>query len=140
MSVLSRISNCQSLGRKNKHEILKTDRNDNSSNIIDMDKNENGISENDIKYDNSINDITISNNNDNNIMRFCYSGLQSEGPPRHEHNSDTKRGVASAMKPPDNKNNKMHTYIHPYIFLFFLINRKCIHTCINTKITKSNAI
>ena len=24
--VLSRISNCQSLGRKNKHEILKTDR------------------------------------------------------------------------------------------------------------------
>ena len=35
------------------------------------------------------------------MMRFCYSGLQSEGPPRHEHNSDTKRGVASAMKPPD---------------------------------------
>ena len=26
-SVLSRISNCQSLGRKNKHEVLKTDRN-----------------------------------------------------------------------------------------------------------------
>ena len=26
MSVLSQISNCQSLGRKNKHEILKTDR------------------------------------------------------------------------------------------------------------------
>ena len=26
LSVLSRISNCQSLGRKNKHEILKTDR------------------------------------------------------------------------------------------------------------------
>ena len=37
-------------------------------------------------------------------MRFCYSGLQSEGPPRHEHDSDTKRGVASAMKPPDKKN------------------------------------
>ena len=36
-------------------------------------------------------------------MRFCYSGLQSEGPPRHEHDSDTKRGVASAMKPPDKK-------------------------------------
>ena len=34
-------------------------------------------------------------------VRFCYSGLQSEGPPRHEHDSDTKRGVASAMKPPD---------------------------------------
>ena len=27
VSVLSQISNCQSLGRKNKHEILKTDRN-----------------------------------------------------------------------------------------------------------------
>ena len=27
MSVLSQISNCQGLGRKNKHEILKTDRN-----------------------------------------------------------------------------------------------------------------
>ena len=26
LSVLSRISNCQGLGRKNKHEILKTDR------------------------------------------------------------------------------------------------------------------
>ena len=26
VSVLSQISNCQSLGRKNKHEILKTDR------------------------------------------------------------------------------------------------------------------
>ena len=26
VSVLSRISNCQGLGRKNKHEILKTDR------------------------------------------------------------------------------------------------------------------
>ena len=26
LSVLSQISNCQSLGRKNKHEILKTDR------------------------------------------------------------------------------------------------------------------
>ena len=26
LSVLSRISNCQSLGRKNKHDILKTDR------------------------------------------------------------------------------------------------------------------
>ena len=26
MSVLSQISNCQGLGRKNKHEILKTDR------------------------------------------------------------------------------------------------------------------
>ena len=26
VSILSRISNCQSLGRKNKHEILKTDR------------------------------------------------------------------------------------------------------------------
>ena len=28
LSVLSRISNCQGLGRKNKHEILKTDRMD----------------------------------------------------------------------------------------------------------------
>ena len=28
LSVLSRISNCQSLGRKNKHETLKTDRTD----------------------------------------------------------------------------------------------------------------
>ena len=28
LSVLSQISNCQSLGRKNKHEILKTDRSD----------------------------------------------------------------------------------------------------------------
>ena len=27
LPVLSQISNCQSLGRKNKHEILKTDRN-----------------------------------------------------------------------------------------------------------------
>ena len=26
LSVLSRISNCQGLGRKNKHEMLKTDR------------------------------------------------------------------------------------------------------------------
>ena len=26
MSVLSQVSNCQGLGRKNKHEILKTDR------------------------------------------------------------------------------------------------------------------
>ena len=26
LSVLSQISNCQSLGRKNKHEIMKTDR------------------------------------------------------------------------------------------------------------------
>ena len=26
LSILSQISNCQSLGRKNKHEILKTDR------------------------------------------------------------------------------------------------------------------
>ena len=26
LSILSRISNCQGLGRKNKHEILKTDR------------------------------------------------------------------------------------------------------------------
>ena len=39
-------------------------------------------------------------------MRSCYSGLQSEGPPRDEHNSDTKRGVASAMKPPDNKKKR----------------------------------
>ena len=30
LSVLSRISNCQGLGRKNKHEILKTDRTPNS--------------------------------------------------------------------------------------------------------------
>ena len=29
---------------------------------------------------------------------------QSEGLPRHERSRDTKRGVASAMKPPDNKN------------------------------------
>ena len=34
-----------------------------------------------------------------------HYGLQSEGPPRDEHNSDTKRGVASAMKPPDQKTN-----------------------------------
>ena len=31
LSVLSQISNCQGLGRKNKHEILKTDRNHNSN-------------------------------------------------------------------------------------------------------------
>ena len=30
VSVLSQISNCQGLGRKNKHEILKTDRTPNS--------------------------------------------------------------------------------------------------------------
>ena len=35
LSVLSQISNCQSLGRKNKHEILKTDRNDNNNNTND---------------------------------------------------------------------------------------------------------
>ena len=33
MSVLSRISNCQGLGRKNRHEIVKTDRSNNHSNI-----------------------------------------------------------------------------------------------------------
>ena len=43
-------------------------------------------------------------------MRSCYSGLQSEGPPRDEHNSDTKRGVASAMKPPD-KNISQHVIL-----------------------------
>ena len=32
LSVLSQISNCQSLGRKNKHEIMKTDRNENAEN------------------------------------------------------------------------------------------------------------
>ena len=35
LSVLSRISNCQSLGRKNKFEILKTYRNDNNNNHDD---------------------------------------------------------------------------------------------------------
>ena len=34
VSVLSQISNCQGLGRKNKHEIVKTDRNDNNNNNI----------------------------------------------------------------------------------------------------------
>ena len=37
-------------------------------------------------------------------ITITNSGLQSEGPPRHEHNSDTKRGVASAMKPPGKQN------------------------------------
>ena len=32
LSVLSQISNCQGLGRKNKHEILKSDRNNNNDN------------------------------------------------------------------------------------------------------------
>ena len=37
VSVLSRISNCQSLGRKNKHEILKTDRTPNlPTKIVDF--------------------------------------------------------------------------------------------------------
>ena len=31
LSVLSQISNCQGLGRKNKHEILKTDHNTNTN-------------------------------------------------------------------------------------------------------------
>ena len=31
-SVLSQISNCQGLGRKNKHDFLKTDRNNNNNN------------------------------------------------------------------------------------------------------------
>ena len=46
-------------------------------------------------------------------MRSCYSGLQSEGPPRDEHNSDTKRGVASAMKPPDKKRKRYDPPLHP---------------------------
>ena len=38
-------------------------------------------------------------------MYVCIHIYQlCEGPPRHEHNSDTKRGVASAMKPPDKTN------------------------------------
>ena len=46
LSVLSQSSNCQSLGRKNKHEILKTDRttttnNKNSNNRDDNDKHTN---------------------------------------------------------------------------------------------------
>ena len=36
VSVLSRISNCQSLGRKSKHEILKTDRHYSNDIIFDM--------------------------------------------------------------------------------------------------------
>ena len=63
---------------------------------------------------NTINDITdikdnTSNTNDDSNKGgagFCYSGLQSEGPPRHDHDSDTKRGVASAMKPPDKTKQK----------------------------------
>ena len=35
LSLLSQISNCQSLGRKNKHETLKTDRNDTDSTDAD---------------------------------------------------------------------------------------------------------
>ena len=41
VSVLSQISNCQGLGRKNKHEILKTDRNNNNNND-NNDNNNNG--------------------------------------------------------------------------------------------------
>ena len=58
-------------------------------------------------------------------MRFCYSGLQSEGPPRHEHISDTKRGVASAMKPPratNSQKNRKHTK-HPNICCYFVCLR-----------------
>ena len=33
LSVLSQISNCQGLGRKNKHEIMKTDRRSTGSGI-----------------------------------------------------------------------------------------------------------
>ena len=39
LSVLSQISNCQGLGRKNKHEILKTDRSNNdndNTNTVNM--------------------------------------------------------------------------------------------------------
>ena len=35
LSVLSQISNCQSLGRKNKHDILKTDRKHNGEQSLD---------------------------------------------------------------------------------------------------------
>ena len=35
-SVLSRISNCKGLGRKNKHDILKTDRRLAKNNLIDL--------------------------------------------------------------------------------------------------------
>ena len=54
LSVLSRISNCQGLGRKNKHEILKTDRSSNNSY---------SISSNDSYSISSNNSYSISSNN-----------------------------------------------------------------------------
>ena len=39
LSVLSQISNCQGLGRKNKHEILKTDHN--NTNVNNNSNNDN---------------------------------------------------------------------------------------------------
>ena len=41
VSVLSQISSCQGLGRKNKHEILKTDRNNSNTNKGDNNDNDN---------------------------------------------------------------------------------------------------
>ena len=43
VSVLSQISNCQSLGRNNKHKMLKTDRNNDNNNDNTNDTNDNNI-------------------------------------------------------------------------------------------------
>ena len=44
VSALSRISNCQGLGRKNKYEILKTDRNNDNNDNTNNSNNSNGRS------------------------------------------------------------------------------------------------
>ena len=61
LSVLSQISNCQSLGRKNKLEILKTDRSENNNNNNNNNNNSHNV----------INNYS-SNNNSSNAYIYIY--------------------------------------------------------------------
>ena len=51
LSVLSQISNCQGLVRKNKHEMLKTDRNNNNNNNNNDNNNNNNNNDDDNNSD-----------------------------------------------------------------------------------------
>ena len=69
LSVLSRVSNCQSLGRKNKHEILKTDHMSRASNNHD----------NSAQHHNHTHDNNNNNSNDNMVsFHVCFCGYMFE--------------------------------------------------------------
>ena len=83
LSVLSQISNCQGLGRKNKHEILKTDRsNRNSDNSSNSDiSNSNTITNSNTISDDTSNSISISNSiRNSNSNNSTTPGLHNKIP------------------------------------------------------------